>query len=136
MPAVLRITDAPMMTQAQRTPQPSRTWSVSWRHVIVVAAGAALANVLTWAALVAALPWRQPNIPLRYNIYTGISLLGPPGQLLWLPLVGLCVIVANAVLIVLLRRHSVLAAVLLAWVMLAAQVVVAASAWLILNFAT
>lgn len=122
--------------QAQPTPQSAWAWSGSWRLVIVVAVGALAANALTWVALAASLPWQQPAIPLRYNIYTGISLLGPPGQLLWLPLAGLLIVAANGMLIVLLRKSSPLAAMLLAWVMLAAQAIVAIAVWLILNFAT
>lgn len=103
---------------------------------MIVAAAGVLANATTWFLLVATLPWQQPAIPLRYNIYTGISLLGHPERLLWLPMAGLLVVVANGLLMVLLRRAPPLAAALLAWAMLAAQVVVAAAAGLILNFAT
>ena len=124
------------MAQVPRVVQPVRAWAVSWRQAIIVAVSAAVANALLWAALAAGLPWQQPAIPLRYNIYTGISLLGPPGQLLWLPLVGLMIVVANGILIVLLRRSSPLAGLLLAWVMLLVQLFDAAAAWLILNFAT
>ncbi len=81
MPTLPPTVNAPTIQDQRRTP-PVGVWSVSWRQAIIVAAAAAVANALTWAALVASLPWRQQAIALRYNIYTGISLLGSPGQLL------------------------------------------------------
>lgn len=93
------------------------------------------ANLVTWGYLVLRLEWRQVAIPLRYNVYSGISLLGPPLQLLWLPVVGAGVLVGNLALAFVLRRSR-LASFMLAVIALVAQVIMGAAAWLILNFAT
>lgn len=104
------------------------------RLVLMFVVGVA-ANLVMWGYLIRQLPWRQVAIPLRYNVYSGISLLGPPLQLLWLPLVGTGVLVGNLVLVLLLRRSR-LASFMLAVIAVVAQVVVGVAAWLILNFAT
>lgn len=52
-------------------------------------------NVGTWAALIFNFQPVQEYIILRYNIYFGISSLGPWFFLLIIPLIGLLIIVVN-----------------------------------------
>lgn len=120
---------------AEAGTRPTGTFLGSVHRLVLVFVVAIAANLVVWGYLMGRIPWRQQAIPLRYNVYSGISLLGPPLQLLWLPLVGAGVVVVNAMAALVLRRTP-LASFLLAGATVAAQLALGLAAWLILNFAT
>lgn len=56
---------------------------------------AVLANTALWLLLVSRSTTFADSIPLHYNIYFGIDLIGPWYQFFFVPAVGLAIIVVN-----------------------------------------
>lgn len=57
--------------------------------------GAMVLNASLWAAVLRFVPRQGSFLPLHYTIYFGINLTGNWWQMLWLPAIGLAVLVAH-----------------------------------------
>lgn len=67
---------------------------------------ALISNVGLWVYLARQLVPQQESIPLHYNIYYGIDLVGPWWYLFFLPAAGSAVVLANTAFSVILQKSK------------------------------
>ncbi|MDD2807075.1 MAG: hypothetical protein PHW95_00955 [Patescibacteria group bacterium] len=97
---------------------------------------AVLANIALWLLLVSRSTTFSDSIPLHYNIYFGIDLIGPWYQFFFMPSIGLGIIVSNFLIGLLTVKYEKILGHFLAVTAAAAQIFILAAiiAILIINF--
>lgn len=84
-----------------------------------------LANILLYGYVFSILPTLPRALPLHYNAWGIVDRIEPKGELIYLPTIGLLVLVFNSLLGVILHRREPLAAYLLLGMAITLQVVLA-----------
>jgi hypothetical protein len=85
--------------------------------------GALLFNVLIWLFITWRLPISSSWIPLHYNAYFGIDLIGPWINIIYYPLIGLIIIFINTALLIIVNDNKNILSISLVWSAVVVQLI-------------
>lgn len=90
-------------------------------------------NVIIWIIIIQHFSFQEELVPLHYNVYFGVDVIGRKQWLFNLPLIGICIFVINFLLGWVIYKNEKVASYFLLGATLLVQIILAVAGFLILN---